>query len=105
MKTLYALPLAALLFANSASAEKIWEDSYIELSGGGSIWARIDSESGCPFKLTVGSTSTNISGNASNCGDDQDGTWALHACGYINNVFRGNVDDALNEIVRRCQQD
>jgi hypothetical protein len=102
MKIIWALPLTAFLLTYPAAAEKIWEDSYIELTGGGSIWARVDSESGCPYKLLVGSSTTNISGGGANCSENPDGIWALNACGKIDNLFRGSVEDVINEIIRLC---
>lgn len=84
----------------AAHAEKIWENSLIEIGNGKSIWARIDRDSTC-FNMTVGSINTSISGAASNCSDTIKGTWVVRACDGYKSLY-GGPSDALQQIVKFC---
>lgn len=96
--------LALLLLTSQAAtahADTIWEDYSIELNGGGTIYAVLEDNRGC-FNLLVGSSNTNISGNASNCSRKIKGGWSISACGERSTLSNHGLKDVLNKIIKMC---
>ncbi|EIY4763873.1 hypothetical protein NMS67_003679 [Vibrio cholerae] len=102
MKIALSAFVVTMLIINPAIAERIWEDTNIKLSDGRYIWATVDYNGGC-YNLFVGSSSsTEISGNASNCSSNINGYWSTHACGSNLGGVNGGISEVINAILREC---
>ncbi|WP_202934522.1 hypothetical protein [Vibrio navarrensis] len=100
MKIALSAFVTTMLIINSASAERVWEDTNIKLSDGSYLWATVDYNGGC-YNLLVGSTN-GISGNASNCSSNINGYWSTHACGSNLGGVNGGISEVINAILRGC---
>jgi hypothetical protein len=83
-------------------ANTVWYKSYVSISNGSHIYARVYRSQGC-YSLLVGSVDSSISGNCSNCSDSINGYWSCHANGTGSFSVNGNQVQAANRIVQKSR--
>ena len=97
MKRLVLSFLMLVLVTSFSYGKILWEDSlYMRLDDGNYVWARLEHNS-C-YDIYVGSTNGKISGNASNCSDELNGSWSIFVKG--NEVFySGGKEKIIKKIL------
>ena len=96
VRNVFLAAIASLLFANQATAELIWEDLTMSISGS-SVGASLSRNGNCLDILVTG----DVSGVANNCGRQEEGLWTVRACGKIVEVS-GARGEVISSIVQNC---